>query len=169
MELLLLHNLKLNKSVGLLMLSLLKQNYEYGSSFVKLQVSKLLGKEHTGKSMPRKTYALLNLARCLLLESVDIEDVYNAKKVFELAFSYWNIDPVSSQFILLEKRRFLANYASEALIIHSQINQEHLRLIIHNIETVIRRIENLSLFETCDEIDFVIENKARFISYARSR
>tara|TARA_B100000700_G_scaffold321158_1_gene419837 strand:+ start:9723 stop:10232 length:510 start_codon:yes stop_codon:yes gene_type:complete len=168
-ELILLYNLKLNKSVGLLMLSLLKQNYEYGSSFVKLQINKILGKEQSGQEMPRKTYALLTLARCLLLESTDIEDVYNAKKVFDLAFSYWNIDPATSNFVFLEKHRFLVNYESEALIRHSEIDQEQLSLLIRNIEMVIRRIENLSLFKTCDEVDFALENRERFITFARSR
>lgn len=151
------------------MIPLLKQNYEYGSSFVKLQARKIIGKDNGGKVLPRKTYALLTLARSLLSESTDIEEVYNAKRVFDLAFSYWDVDAASSRFILMEKRRFLVNYASEGLISHSEINFEHLQTMIRNIETVIRRIENLSLFDTCDEVDFVFENKEQFIAYARSR
>lgn len=120
----------------------------------------------------KRAYAILMLSHSILADADDIEDVYNARKLFEYAFTSNNLTVLMNEnpFIKLSKRNFEQLYKHRNLIKRGVLNQAVTKEVHWPLQELLTRIRNsvddsINLYE---HIAYVNDNKAEFISTART-
>ncbi|AGP79804.1 hypothetical protein I633_21886 (plasmid) [Alteromonas mediterranea 615] len=120
----------------------------------------------------KRAYAILSLSSHILSEADDIEDVYNAYKLFLYAFLTNNLSHILKEnvFVKLSKEKFEYSYRSKNLIEQSVLNLKVTKELHEDLQTLLTRIRNSEKekMNLDEHIDYVFENRVQFVSYARN-
>lgn len=120
----------------------------------------------------KRAYAILMLSHSILAEADDIEDVYNARKLFEYAFTSNNLTVLMNEnpFIRLSKHNFEQLYKHKNLIERGVLNQVVTKEVHWPLQELLTRLRNSvdGSIDLDEHIAYVNENKAEFISTART-
>lgn len=120
----------------------------------------------------QRAYALLMLANEIMSEADDIEDVYNARKVFEYAFLSNNLTPLMNQnpFIKLSKRNFEQLYKHKNLIKRGVLNHEAMKDVHDHLQALLTRLRHSvnSELQLDKEVHYVFNSKDDFVTFART-
>lgn len=136
---------------------------EFFSSFLKSKQNE----QHV-----KRAYAILTLSNSLLSEADDIEDVYNARQLFEYAFTSNNLSALMNEnpFIKLSKHNFEQLYKNRNLIKRGVLNPKVVKEVHWPLEELLTRMRNSvnASINIHEHIAYVNENRDEFISTART-
>lgn len=120
----------------------------------------------------KKAYAILALAEKIMDEAFDIEEVYNAHRLFDYAFDSSDLGNLLEQnpYLKFAKRNFQIGYKSKNLIKKGTLNIENANLLHHYLVDTMNRLK-ATLDEDHDVnefVEYVDGSSATFIKAARN-
>lgn len=119
----------------------------------------------------KRAYAVLMLSHDILSKADDIEDLYNARKLFEYAFLANNVTDLlaDNDFAFKAKKKFEFIYQDKSLIRHSVLDKKVTAELEESVATLLRKMRNSAAREMQidEEVDYVFANKANFVDFAR--